>query len=418
MTVPIMISGGGLVGATMALALAHEGVRCVVIDREPIASLENPAIDGRTTAIALASQRFFEKLGVWALLKDYASPIQDIRVFEGSSPWVINFNHTDIGPDPMGYIVDNYRLRHALYQCLQAQGDRIQWIAPAQMTATSFLPHHVDIQLDCAGEIQQKQGSLLIIAEGRYSQTCQSMGIAYRHVDYHQKALVFSVFHEKSHQGVAWEVFYPDGPLAFLPLMDCPVTGRHRSGVVWTLPHGAHGDTTGGGMSLADHWFACSPIEIGEKLKELFPYFGEVELCGPKWSYPLWAQLAKKMIDSRVVIMGDAAHAYHPVAGQGVNVGWRDAAVLAEILGDAQRLGLDLGGMELLKTYQRHRHLDTLSILGMTDLMVRLFSNNSRVLYFLRNTGVGLVNQVSPLKRFFMKRAMGYGGNVPRFMRP
>lgn len=399
----IIISGGGLVGATISIALAHEGLSSAIIDRECLESLQNPVSDGRTTAVSLASQRLFSTLGIWPFIKDDAAPITDIRVFEGGSPWAIYFDHKEIGSAPMGYIVDNHRLRKALYQRIEQEKDRIQWISPAKIQSRTFLDNSVHVDLD-----QEKSltAQLLIVAEGRQSETCQALGIDYRRVSYDQKGLVFSVFHEKPHQGVAWEAFHPDGPLAFLPLNDCPITHRSRSGVVWSLP-----------TITADMWFAQENDQITNKLFTQFSFLGKLEIDGKKWIYPLSSQLAKQIVSSRLVITGDAAHGYHPVAGQGVNVGWRDAAVLAEILGDAKKIGLDLGSLHLLKSYEKRRKVDTLSMFAMTDGMVRLFSNQSTILHFLRNAGLGAVNNLPPLKRFFMKRAMGLGGHLPRLMR-
>ena len=221
------------------------------------------------------------------------------------------------------------------------------------------------------------------------------MGIRSKSFPYSQKGLVFSVYHDKPHHNVAWEVFHPSGPLAFLPMLDS-VDGRHRSGVVWTLPE-----------AEADIWAKKDPSEISTRLFEMFPHLGEFELFTQVWCYPLVAQMVDRFIDDRYVIIGDAAHVCHPVAGQGVNVGWRDAKALTDVLVNHLRLGLDLGSQTVLSTYQRSRRIDTYAMFAMTDSMVRLFSNDSRILKPIRSMGLGVVNKITPLKKFFMKRAMG-----------
>jgi 2-octaprenyl-6-methoxyphenol hydroxylase len=209
-------------------------------------------------------------------------------------------------------------------------------------------------------------------------------------------ALIAHVTHEKPHHGSAWEVFQPQGPFAILPLKICPATGAYRSGIVWT---GSPEDT--------DRLLSLDDAVISAELQEIFPYFGTIQLSGKRWSYPLSAMIAKGTVGHRFAIVGDAAHTVHPVAGQGVNLGWRDAQALAEVLGKARRLGLDIGSKSILQDYQRRRRVDTASILAMSDGMVRLFSNKSSMLSFLRNTGLGIVNQVPPLKRRLMRHAMG-----------
>jgi 2-octaprenyl-6-methoxyphenol hydroxylase len=297
-----------------------------------------------------------------------------------------------IGKDPMGYIVENRFIRQAIIaQALKSP--LLTWYDQTVMQDKKITPSGVQIMLENGVEIN---ANLLVGAEGRGSPTREAAGIKSYQFPYHQKALVFSVYHAQPHQGVAWEAFHPDGPMAFLPVQDCPLTQRHRSGVVWTLP-----------KEQGDFWQAQENTLIAKKLHELFGFLGDFEIVGQKWAYPLTAQVVSRFIDKRFVIVGDAAHVCHPVAGQGVNVGWRDAAVLAKHLQRAKQLGIDLGTQRILKNYQQERRLDTWAIFAMTDGMVRLFSNNSSILYFLRNAGLGAVNKIPPLKRFFMRRAMG-----------
>lgn len=389
----VCILGGGLVGGVLGIALAKHGMSVVIVDLESKEAMLNPKADGRTTAVNLASKLIFDELGLWDEIKARAEPILDIKVFEGGSPWSIHFDHQMIGSDPMGYIVENRFIRQSIInQALSLPN--ITWYDETSLLTKKITKSGVEIYLSNGAEIK---ADLLVGSEGRGSPTRQDAGIKSYQFPYHQKGLVFSVYHEKPHQGIAWEAFHPAGPLAFLPIQDCSISHRHRSGVVWTLP-----------AEEGDFWFAQDDAAITAKLKELFGFLGDFEIVGQKWIYPLNAQMVDRFIDDRVVIIGDAAHVCHPVAGQGVNVGWRDAAILSAHLQRAKRLGIDLGSQAILKAYQKERRLDTWSIFAMTDGMVRLFSNNSSILHFLRNAGLGTVNRIPPLKRFFMRRAMGF----------
>lgn len=399
----VSIIGGGLVGGILAIALAKNGFKVTVIDRDPPRNLDDPSLDGRTTAVCYTSQQLFNSLGLWEMISPEAEPINTIKVFEGGSPWSGHFDHKDIGDHPMGYIVENSLLRQAIYKRAQTLGNNITWLAPAEVVTQKISQSGVHLYLKSGEEIISP---IYVGAEGRGSATREAANIKTKHIDYQQKALVFSVYHDKPHENIAWEVFYPEGPMAFLPIKDCPTTGRHRSGVVWTLPSAA-----------AESWILQSNEDIAAKLQELFGFLGGITLIGQKWCYPLTAQLVERYIAQRCVIMGDAAHVCHPVAGQGVNIGWRDAAVLCDVLVQARQLGLDLGSQVVLKRYQRRRRFDTLAIFAMTDTMVRLFSNNSSILYFLRNGGLGIVNRIPVLKKMFMKQAMGLGGDMPPLLR-
>lgn len=393
MVTDVVVIGGGLVGGTLGVALAQQGFSVVVIDQETPEALLKPDLDGRTTAVTYGSKLIFDRLGIWENIASAAEPILDIRVFERDSPWAIYYDHQDLGNVPLGYIVENRALRLGIFQRAQEMTDQLTWIAPAQVLHTERMENRVQVQLQ---EGPLLQASLLIGAEGRLSPTREAAGIKTFRWAYRQSALIAHVFHEKPHQGTAWEIFQPQGPFAILPLKSCPTTGRGRSGIVWT-----------GSPADIDRLLALDDGHLSTELQDLFPYFGTIEVSGKRWSYPLTAMFPQKIMDHRLAIVGDAAHTVHPVAGQGVNLGWRDVQALAAILGKARKLGLDIGATSVLKDYQRDRRRDTLSILAMTDGMVRLFSNQSSTLSFLRNTGLGVVNQIPPLKRRLMRSAMG-----------
>jgi 2-octaprenyl-6-methoxyphenol hydroxylase len=389
----VVIVGGGLVGGALGVALAQQEFSVVVIDREAPQDLLKPDLDGRTTAVSYGSKLIFDHLHIWGKVEHAAEPILDIRVFERGSPWAVYYDYRDVGDVPMGYIVENRILRQGIFSQAHEAQNRLSWIAPATVARTERNLEGAIIHLN-DGRILK--APLLVGAEGRLSPTRDEAGLKAFRWNYEQMALIAHVTHEKPHKGSAWEIFQPQGPFAILPLRPCPTTGAYRSGIVWT-----------GSSDDIHRLLDLDDAAISATLQDLFPYFGAIHLSGKRWSYPLGAMIAKETIGHRLVIVGDAAHGVHPVAGQGVNLGWRDAQTLADVLGKAKGLGLDIGSKSILHEYQSRRRLDTISILAMSDGMVRLFSNNSTILSFLRNTGLGVVNQIPPLKRQLMRRALG-----------
>jgi 2-octaprenyl-6-methoxyphenol hydroxylase len=389
----VIIIGGGLVGGTLSVALAQHGFSVAVIDQVPIKELLKPEGDGRTTAVSFGSKLIFDSLGIWDFVEDSAEPILDICVFEQDSPWAIHYDHKELGHQPMGYIVENRILRQAIYHRAEQLSSTLRWLAPSEVKGIDFNQAFVTVHLVDGSLLK---ASLVVGAEGRTSPTRDGAGIKTRRWDYEQMALIAHAQHEKNHEGRAWEIFQPSGPFAILPMRDHPTTGKHQSGIVWT-----------GSSDEIQRLLSLDDTVISQELLEIFPYYGHITLSGKRWSYPLSAMIAKETIKHRLAIVGDAAHTVHPVAGQGVNLGWRDAQTLADILGKARRLGLDIGSKSALADFQRRRRLDTMSILAMTDGMVRLFSNQSSILSFLRNAGLGAINQMPPIKRRLMRHAMG-----------
>jgi 2-octaprenyl-6-methoxyphenol hydroxylase len=396
--VDVIISGGGLVGGVMAIALADAGMKVTVIDREPLANLQNPAQDGRTTAINYASQQLMVNLGLWERMEPYAEPIWQIKALEGESPWSVHFDHSRIGHHPMGYIVENAYLRQAIIERALNIAS-LSWLPETHIIHNQAEKNYRVVTLNTGEKIAVP---LVIVAEGKNSPTRETLGIKVTKLPYGQKGLVFSMIHEKPHQGQAWEVFYPQGPLAFLPAKS---EQGNRSGIVWTLPE-----------DQADHWYGQDSEAIERHLHQQFPFYGSLKLTGKRWIFPITAQYAHNFIGHRVALIGDAAHVCHYVAGQGVNLGWRDAAVLRDLLLCQQKLGLDLGSETMLRQYQKQRRVDSLLMVGSTDLTVRLFSNRSSILHFLRSAGLGITNQISPIKKVFMKYAMGIAGHKPELM--
>jgi 2-octaprenyl-6-methoxyphenol hydroxylase len=389
MTVDVLIVGGGLVGRVLAHALAQNSISVALVDREASQDQLTPQTDGRTTAVSLGSQKFLNSLGFWQFVAPYAEPILDIRVFEHGFSWTVDYSHKDLGPNPMGYIVENQYLRQAFHQT-DTTG-LMHVFAPETLKTHKITPHDVTAELSSG---QMIKASLLVGAEGRFSPTRSQSAIRTKMWDYDQTALVTHVIHETPHAGTAWEVFLPQGPLAFLPMKNCPHTNSFQSGIVWAKERNYP-------------WDSISNSDLEAELLKLFPFYGNLTINSPKWTYNLTALKVSSTIDKRFALVGDSAHVLHPIAGQGVNVGWRDVASLVPVLAQAKQLGLDVGGFESLQVYARNRKKDHTFALALTDGIYRLFSNNSSILSFARNTGFAAVNNIPPLKRYLMKKAMG-----------
>lgn len=393
----VLIVGGGPVGGLTACALAQAGLAIALVEAADPADLARPGTDGRSIAIALSAKRVFDGAGVWPLLADEAGPILQIRVTDGASPLFLHYDHDAIGDEPFGWIVENTTIRRAIHQRL-GQLPSAQVLAPARVTAIDRDADGVTASLADGRTIR---AGLVVGADGRGSTIRRLAGIGVQRFGYGQSGIVTTVAHEKPHRGIAHERFLPSGPFAILPM-----TGN-RSSIVWTER-----------LHLADAIVGQSDQDFLAELNTRFgDFLGPVTLAGPRFHYPLTLQLADRAIDHRLVLIGDSAHGMHPVAGQGMNMGIRDVAALAEVIMDARRLGLDVGGPDVLARYQRWRRFDNLLMLGLTDVMVRLFSNDIGPLKLARDLGLAAVQVLPGAKRFFMKHAMGVVGDLPRMMR-
>lgn len=398
----VAIVGGGLVGLTLALALARGGIASVVVDPETPALRAADAFDGRASAIALGSMRVLQGIGLWPSIAPDASPIRDIRVSDGDSSLFLHYDHREIGDEPFGYIVENRFTRRALYAAL-AMEPRVKLMAPEKALDVVSHATHADVAL-ASGQILRAR--LVVACDGRPSPLRKAAGIGAVRWDYEQSGIVCSIRHEKPHDGIAHERFLPAGPFAVLPLNDA-ADGSHRASIVWTEK-----------SELAKLFAGLPEDEFCDEIHERFGWgLGKIELAGPRWVYPLVFVQAKKFFEGRVALAGDAAHGIHPIAGQGFNLGLRDVAALAEVLVEGQRLGLDPGSAERLEAYARWRGLDTVSMSAVTDGLLRLFSNDIAPIKLARDLGLAAVQAVPPLKRLFMRHAMGTIGSLPRLMR-
>ena len=392
----VIILGGGLIGLTLALALDRHGLSTIVIDPADPERNVAPAFDGRATAIASASWRMLEAIGIAGRLEGEGCPILSIRVSDGLRPGGIVFD-AEAG-DPLGIMVENRRLRQVLREAaLEASG--VALVMPAEAA---------DVVRDSAGvRVALQDGRvvaapLLVGAEGRSSPTREAAGIPLARWSYDHKAVVLTVEHERHHENAAYEIFYPSGPFAILPLL--PGT---RSAIVWSVP-------------AAD---AAAVIDLPDRAmaheisKRMGGFLGDVRLAGPRWNYPLGFHHAATMTAERLVLAGDAAHGIHPIAGQGLNLGFRDVAALTQVLVEGARLGLDLGDAQLLSRYERWRSLDTLTVAAATDGLTRIYGIPGRTASAVRRFGMGVVQRVGPLKSQFMAEARGESGELPLLLR-
>ncbi len=397
----LAILGGGLVGMTLALAAARQGITSHVVDKADPGELTAEGVDGRASAISTASWNLFSNIGLGAVLEPLGCPIDAIAVTDGMKPGRIDFR-PHAGDASLGHMFANRDIRLALFEAARRQ-PAIAWHSRAEAAEQRRGPHGVEIALH---DGRMLSASLLVGAEGRQSPTRSQAGITQASWDYRHRAQVTALAHEKPHFNTAWEIFYPAGPFALLPLRDLP-DGRHRSALVWSV---AERDAAGY-AGLSDTAF------LAEVSKAMDGLFGRIELIAPRMSYPLSFQHAGRITADRLALVGDAAHGMHPIAGQGLNLGLRDVGALVEVLADGMRLGLEPGDAQLLARYERWRSLDSVTVMAATDTITRLFGIPGRLPSALRRLGMGAVQRLPSLKRMFMDEARGMSGNLPALMR-
>lgn len=392
----VIISGGGLVGLTLGLALVRHGVACAVVDPADQQAILAPGFDGRVSAIASASWKMFDAIGVAKHLQGKGCPIDRIWVSEGLTGGALDF-----APDPedgaLGHMFQNREIRRAL----DATAEEMQGLTRFQPDKAVSVTRDLDGVRMTLASGAELSASLLVGAEGRGSPTREAAGIRVAKWAYNQRALVTAIDHEHGHENTAYEIFYPDGPFALLPML--PGT---RSAIVWTVPerHAAAMLKVSEGTWLA------------EAQKRMGDFLGKISLAAPMASYPLGFHRAARITDTRLALVGDAAHGIHPIAGQGVNLGYRDAAALCEVIVEGMRIGLEPGDAQLLTRYQRWRALDAMSVTMMMDGLVRLFEVPGRTASVVRRLGLSTVQRLNPLKTTFMAEARGESGARPRLL--
>jgi 2-octaprenyl-6-methoxyphenol hydroxylase len=394
----LVVAGGGLNGMLLGIACAGAGLEVAVIDRQEPAAMLDDRFDGRTSAIAYGSRLVLEGTGLWPDISTEAEPIHEIRVADDNSPLFLHYDHRELSDEtPLGYIVENRVLRRALFRQSQALPN-LRLVAPRRLersepSATGTVAVLAD------GE--RLRGRLIAAADGKDSPLRREAGIRAIEWRYAQTGIVTTVAHARPHAGIAVEHFLPAGPFAILPM-----TGN-RSSIVWTES-----------AELAPRLLELPEAAFAAELRARFGGFlGEVEPVGPRWAYPLALMQAERYTARRLVLVGEAAHVIHPIAGQGLNIGIRDIAALAELIIDARRLGLDIGEESVLEEYQRWRRPDALLLAAVTDGLNRLFSNTIEPVRLARDVGLSIVHRLPPLKRLLMLHAMGMLGERPRLAR-
>ncbi|MGD9981122.1 MAG: UbiH/UbiF/VisC/COQ6 family ubiquinone biosynthesis hydroxylase [Hyphomonadaceae bacterium] len=400
----VILSGGGLVGQTLALALDQAGVSVVVIDASKPSDTLAPAFDGRAFAIAFASYRMWRALGLGDQLDEVAQPIEQIMVTDGKlgrgpSLLHLHFDRAEMRDtdEPLGLMLEARHVRLALDGAVKARAS-IDMIQPMSVAAIERDAASATVTL---ADGRKLRAPLLIGTDGRRSFVRGAVGIRTIGWDYPVTAIVATIQHEKPHGAVAHEFFLPNGPFAILPLKG------NRANIVWAEPRAA-----------AEVLLKMSEADFLAELRRRFgDFLGELGLEGPRFGYPLSLQLAERMIDSRVALAGDSAHGIHPLAGQGLNLGLKDCAALAECIADGVSLGLDPGDVSILERYQRWRRFDNVTMaLGM-EFFDKLFSNDIKPLRAARTLGLAAVNAAGPARRFFMKYAGGGAGDLPKLLR-
>lgn len=395
----VIIFGGGLVGLALASALDSSGMSAIVVDPADPAPRAGSSFDGRTSAVSSSSMRMLETIGVADRLSEPGCPIWRIAVADGLKPGGIHFDPDD--EEPLGFMHENRHLRAALNARADA-GKNVWLLWKSRVSGVERGDHGVIVSLEDGRKLN---APLLVAADGRSSKTREAAGINIARWRYNHQAIVSVLRHEHAHEHVAYEIFYPSGPFALLPMNDDSV--GHRSAIVWSVPN----EDATGWLSLCDEDFAA------EAEAAMGSFLGKIAMLAPRSSFPLGFHHAGQISTHRLALVGDAAHAIHPIAGQGLNLGFRDVAALAEVLVEGARLGLDLGDKQLLDRYQRWRSLDALSVAFATDTLTRIYGIPGVIPSAIRRLGMGLVGRISPLRNRLMSEARGTSGALPLLLR-
>jgi len=392
----VIIVGGGPAGLTMAAMLAANNVGVICIDRETPADQAGGAFDGRTIAISYGSRKILDAAGIWNDLLPFACPINTIQIIDGNSPVLLEFDSEEAGGKTFGWIAEMRIIRKSMFNRLDAL-PLATHLAPSGVRDFSRDDDDaVSVHLD-NGDILR--APLIIGADGRKSFTREWMGIHTRNWSYHQKAIVCTTIHENPHNNFAIENFHAQGPFAILPMTDNG-NGEHRSSIVWT----EHANKK---HSAADY----NSNTFNAALNARFPdSYGSVRQIEKRFSYLLGLVHAHKYIAPRMALIADAAHGIHPIAGQGLNLGFRDITALANLIINAKKQNVDVGSDTLLHTYQRQRRFDNIAMASSTDLLTKLFSNNIAPVSMARKAGLRALSKLPVAKTFLIRQAMGLSG--------
>lgn len=408
-----IIVGGGHAGLSMAVALAKLSFKVAVIAPVKVTAKVADKGDGRALSISEAPRRMLDLLGIWGRLEGKYHAMQSVHILDGHvgnilQDALLEFNDEDSDDNvAVAQVVESGHLLGAMWDAAKAEPN-VELKIGVKLQSFEKDNHGVEVVLD---DGQLLNANLLIAADGRGSMVREKLGIKTFGWGYGQTAIVCPVKHEKPHEGAAYEHFYPSGPFASLPLPDSiepdDVEGAHISSLVWAEE-----------PDIAAELMTASEDEFNvEMVKRFGLHLGEVELCGERFSYPLGLKIAHEYIAERTVLIGDAAHGIHPIAGQGLNMGLRDIAVLAEVMVEARNLGLDFASYTVLNKYQQWRRFDVLSHAAFADVINRLFSNDIAPVRFVRDLGLKIVDGLKPVKKFFNDEASAQSGDLPLYLK-
>ena len=396
----VIISGGGLNGITLALALNHAGISVAIVDKLPHETISLGNFTGRSYALSSASKKMLSVLNLWQSLTHTAQPMLEIKVTDGSvgigpSPFMMHFGQNDFSDGPMGFVVEDRHLRQSLIKSL-TQSD-IKYFSETTILKQTLNDSAATVDLDNGKTLT---AAVLVGADGRNSKTARAAKINRTGWNYEQSSLVCAIKHEKPHNGIAYQHFLPTGPLAILPL-----TGN-CSGIVWTEK-----------IRTAKIIHALNKNAYLDALRpRVGEFLGSISLVGTREIYSLSLSMVHHMIDARLALVGDAAHVIHPIAGQGLNAGFKDIAALTEVLCEAKRRGQDLGAHSTLDQYQRWRRFDNAMLGVATNGFNNMFSNSNAIPRTIRNLGLAVVNSNNFLRRAFVSSAAGQFGDLPKLL--
>ncbi|NJN46150.1 MAG: 2-octaprenyl-6-methoxyphenyl hydroxylase [Candidatus Competibacteraceae bacterium] len=396
----LLIIGGGLVGASLACALADQTLRIGLIEALPFTAASEPGYDERSLALAYGTRRIFDGLGLWPAIATLATPIEKVHVSERGGPGFARLDCRDEGVEALGYVVEARALGTALASRL-AELDNVELLCPASLETLTIQPDTARAEVRWQDRLSSCTARLIVAADGARSRVRQQLGIDAVQWDYGQTAIVANVTPQYEHHNVAFERFTDSGPVALLPMSE------NRCAVVCTIEN-SDKDTL---LAFDDAAFlAFLQSRFGERL-------GRFQRAGRRQAYPLLMLKAREHTRPRVAVIGNAAHTLHPIAGQGFNVGMRDVAVLAEVIADAQHAGQDFGSVGVLTRYDEWRRWDQRQAVAFTDGLARLFSNPLPPLRHIRNLGLLAFDLLPPVKRLLTRRTMGLTGHLPRLAR-
>jgi len=397
----VVIVGGGPVGATFACALASANIKSVIIDQLNIKDIKKPPPDGRAIAVNSASRSLFKTLNIWENIpENEIQPIHTIKTLNGYEKKGLLFQDLKDTGQGLGSIIEMPILRSAILKKVEEyiKKDLIHWVGNTKVESIKFQDPYATVSTESGNSYVTP---CVVGADGKNSITRKLAGINAKTKSYKQKAIVCAFEHTNPHNNIAYEIFLPNGPFAILPMT------KNRSSIVWSLDE-----------EIADTLLSGTEAELDKQIITMMSdYLSDLKRVGKIWTYPLSLSYVNQYSANRCALIGDSAHAIHPLAGQGVNLGLKDAAILAEIITDSASLGIDYGMASSLKKYDQWRKFEVPSLLVMTDSLNHLFSNNSKTLNFLRSKGIKLVNRLPILKRSLENQAKGLGGKLPKLIK-